>query len=217
MIPRSLLSLLLVVAATMSVAATDLLYMKDFTIQPGGTAQVEILLDNEEQYTAFQTDLYLPEGLTLDLQSVALTGRKSSDHTLATSVLVNGAVRVMSYSLQLQPYSGTSGALLTFRVLASEDMPLPATFVLKNTRLTKVSGEKIALADGGCTVSNIKIGDVNLDGSVSVADVTALIAKVLNGSALTDYMAYADVNADGIVNIGDVTALIGKVLRGDVN
>ena len=208
---------MLVVAATFSVAATDLLFMKDFNIQPGGTALVEILLDNEEQYTAFQTDLYLPEGLTLDLQSVALTDRKSSDHTVVTSVLVNGAVRVMSYSLQLQPYSGTSGALLTFRVAASEDMSLPATFVLKNTRLTKVSGEKITLANGSCTVSNLKIGDVNLDGSVSVADVTALIGKVLNGSALTDYMACADVNADGIVNIGDVTALISKVLSGDVD
>lgn len=208
---------MLVVAATFSVAATDLLFMKDFNIQPGGTALVEILLDNEEQYTAFQTDLYLPEGLTLDLQSVALTDRKSSDHMVVTSVLVNGAVRVMSYSLQLQPYSGTSGALLTFRVAASEDMSLPATFVLKNTRLTKVNGEKITLANGGCTVSNLKIGDVNSDGSVSVADVTALIGKVLNGSALTDYMACADVNADGIVNIGDVTALISKVLSGDVD
>lgn len=207
----------MVVAATLSVAATDLLFMEDFAILPGGSAQVEILLDNEDQYTAFQTDLYLPEGLTLDLESLALTDRKSSDHTLVTSVLVNGAVRVMSYSLQLQPYSGTSGALLTFKVVASEEMPFPATFVLKNTRLTKVSGEKIALANGGCTVSKLKVGDVNLDGTITIADVTALISKVLNGSALTHYMAYADLNADGIVNISDVTALIGKVLRGDVD
>ena len=44
MIPKSLLSILMVVAATFSVAATDHLFIEDFTIQPGQTAQVEVLL-----------------------------------------------------------------------------------------------------------------------------------------------------------------------------
>ncbi len=213
MIPKSLLSLLMVVAATFSVAATDLLRMEDFTIQPGESAVVELLLENEEQCTAFQTDIYLPEGLSLDVQSVALTDRKSSDHIIASSVLVNGAVRLMSYSMGVQPYSGNSGALATLRVVADEEMTLPAAVVLKNSRITTMAGQKILLANDSCTVSAFKLGDVNLDGAVTVADVTTLIGNVLKGAA-AEYMACADLNGDSMVTVADVTALIAKVLRG---
>ncbi len=213
MIPKSLLSLLMVVAATFSVAATDLLRMEDFTIQPGESAVVELLLENEEQCTAFQTDIYLPEGLSLDVQSVALTGRKSSDHIIVSSVLVNGAVRLMSYSMGVQPYSGNSGALATLRVVADEEMTFPATVVLKNSRITTMAGQKILLANDSCMVSAFKLGDVNLDGAVTVADVTTLIGKVLKGAA-AEYMACADLNGDSMVTVADVTALIAKVLRG---
>lgn len=52
-------------------------------------------------------------------------------------------------------------------------------------------------------------GDINCDGEVNIADVTALIRKVLNGTAT----AADDVNGDGAANIADVTALIRMVLR----
>ena len=93
MITRSLLSIIMVVAATFGAAATDLFHIEDFNIEPGQTAQVEILLDNEVQYTAFQSDLYLPEGLVLEAQSVALTDRKA-DHSIATSVLADGGDQI---------------------------------------------------------------------------------------------------------------------------
>ena len=52
-------------------------------------------------------------------------------------------------------------------------------------------------------------GDVNGDGSVTIADVTALIDILLgNGTA----PAAADVNGDGSVTIADVTALIDMLL-----
>ena len=52
-------------------------------------------------------------------------------------------------------------------------------------------------------------GDINCDGEVNIADVTALIRKVLNGTAT----AADDLNGDGAANIADVTALIRLVLR----
>lgn len=217
MIPKSLLSLLMVVAATFSVAATDLLFVEDFSILPGESAMVELQMESEEQLTAFQTDLYLPEGLTVDVQSITLTDRKSSDHTLITSVLVNGAVRLMSYSMGVQPYDGNTGAVVTFRVEASEDMSFPATFVLKNSRLTTVSGQKIVLDNGSSTVSAAKRGDVNGDGIVTITDVTALINKLLTGEAAATYAAVNDVNADHNVTITDVTFLINNLLSGTAN
>ena len=52
-------------------------------------------------------------------------------------------------------------------------------------------------------------GDINGDGSVNIADVTALIGQVLRGIQTED----GDLNGDGTVNIADVTALITLVLK----
>lgn len=54
-------------------------------------------------------------------------------------------------------------------------------------------------------------GDVNGDGSVSIADVTTLIDLLLNGGEMTEQ---ADVDADGQVGIKDVTVLIDLLLAG---
>ena len=55
-------------------------------------------------------------------------------------------------------------------------------------------------------------GDVNGDGSVNIADVTALIDLLLGGSTISNPVA--DCNLDGTVNIADVTALIDYLLSG---
>ena len=55
-------------------------------------------------------------------------------------------------------------------------------------------------------------GDVDGDGSVNIADVTALIDLLLGGGTITNPVA--DCNQDGGVNISDVTALIDFLLAG---
>ena len=55
-------------------------------------------------------------------------------------------------------------------------------------------------------------GDVNSDGSVNAADVTALYNYILNGDQT--YLANSDVNNDGAVNAGDVTAVYNVILGG---
>ena len=53
-------------------------------------------------------------------------------------------------------------------------------------------------------------GDVNGDGEVNIADVTALIDYLLGGGDINE--AAADVNSDNDINIADVTALIDYLL-----
>lgn len=60
-------------------------------------------------------------------------------------------------------------------------------------------------------------GDVNNDGSVSIADVTALINALLSGAnepTSTFSPTNADCNQDGGMSISDVTALINYLLSG---
>ena len=58
-------------------------------------------------------------------------------------------------------------------------------------------------------------GDVNNDGSVTVADVTALV-NIINGTSANPYqdaeVNIADVDKDGNVNKNDITALVKIIL-----
>ncbi|MDY6300267.1 MAG: dockerin type I repeat-containing protein [Bacteroidales bacterium] len=57
-------------------------------------------------------------------------------------------------------------------------------------------------------------GDVDGNGKVDIADVTALIDSLLSNSTTIDTVA-ADVDGDGNTSISDVTALIDKLLSGE--
>ena len=58
------------------------------------------------------------------------------------------------------------------------------------------------------------LGDVNSDGQVSIADVTAMIDYLLGGNADNINLDAADVNASQDVSIADVTMLIDMLLSG---
>lgn len=198
--------------------ATDRLYIQDFTMGPGETRTVEILLDNETAYTAFQFDLYLPTGLTVEQEDgdyiFDLTPRKSRDHSIASQPQSSGAIRVISYSPHINAYSGNSGALVTFSLTASADFEGPATIRLKNILFTTVPGTEVAFADETCTVTTAHPwakGDVNHDQLVDINDVTDLIAQVL-GTDPGICLICADIYEDNLVDINDVTSLINKVL-----
>ena len=58
-------------------------------------------------------------------------------------------------------------------------------------------------------------GDVDGDGSVNIADVTALIDYLLSGDATGVNLDMADCDLDGEINIADVTSLIDYLLSGN--
>ena len=60
-----------------------------------------------------------------------------------------------------------------------------------------------------------KIGDVNNDSNVNIADVTSLIDYLLGGDESLINLVNADVNNDKVINIADVTALIDLLLSGN--
>ena len=62
---------------------------------------------------------------------------------------------------------------------------------------------------------NITPGDVNVDGRVTIKDVTDLINYLLSGDASAIDLGAADVNNSGTITIADVTALINMLLSGN--
>ena len=67
-------------------------------------------------------------------------------------------------------------------------------------------GEPLAL-----TLETLQPGDANGDGTVSIADVTAIINKINNAVSGTFVETAADVNGDGVISIADVTGVINII------
>ena len=94
------------------------LFIEDFSIAEGETRQIAIMLNNNAAFSAFQADIYLPEGL--EIVGAELSERKA-DHTLAYAMRNNGSVRLLSYSMGLNSYSGSEGELVYLTVKATDN------------------------------------------------------------------------------------------------
>ncbi len=93
------------------------------SIAVGGSNTVEIGLNNfDSDLVAFQMDLTLPEGVSLDKDGCSLSSRiTDEEQELTIGKLENGDYRLTSSSLSLTPISGTEGTLLTLKLTATED------------------------------------------------------------------------------------------------
>lgn len=206
-------------------ANDDRLYIEDLIIEPGETLSVPVLLINNIAYSGFQTDLYLPDGLSVDMEDdeyiIDLTSRKDYSHSVSCYQQSDGAIRIYVSSMSTASFSGNSGAILTISLTASNTFHGPATISLKNTICAEPIGTKHVLQDEVCIVnssmSEVILGDVNSDGSVNISDVTALINFLLTDNATGINLTAANCNQDGSVNISDVTLLINYLLTNSWN
>ena len=94
----------------------DRMIGEDITFASGETRRVSIQLDNEMDYSAFQLDLQLPDGLTAS--NFQLTDR-AGNHTFDVNTLQNGNIRALCYSPTMTSINGHEGALLTFDMTAT--------------------------------------------------------------------------------------------------
>ena len=218
---RKLVFVAMCLLAALSAEAVDTFYINDFSINPGETKQVEINLDNELSYTALQADIYLPEGLTIEQEDgdylFELTNRKGNNHTISSTMLSNGAIRILIASQTLKTFSGNSGPLVTFNITADNSFSGPKTMEMKNiiatdserilhyfpNQVTTVSqdngqtptgeNDRFYINDFSISAGGTKQVEINLDNELSY---TALQADIYLPEGLTieqedgDYMFF---------------------------
>ena len=202
--------------AVMAMGARDRLYINDFSINAGQTKTIQVLLANDTTYCAMQTDIVLPAGLTIEFDGdefIVDPTSRCSNHAVSTNQLADGAVRVFVSSQNPRAFTGSSGAIVTFSLKAASSFT-KGNITLRNNVLVEMNGTRHVLANSTAKVNGGSSegirGDVNGDGIVSGADVTALYNVLLDGATVA---GSADVNGDGVVSGADVTALYNLLLN----
>ncbi len=144
-----------------SAQATNDVVVGDVTIPQGGSGVVNIELNNnDDEFTAYQFRLILPEGLNFVADKKGnpsfVAGDRYDDHSISSSTL--GVFSCISTTLA--PISGTSGSLLSVDVTASADVAV-------GTKLNVTLGE-IECTTSGTSPKAVKFEDVTF--TVTIGD-----------------------------------------------
>ena len=136
--------------------------------------------------------------------------------TIITMLIALVAICASAETYSYLKFTKTNGSTVTCSVEG-----LKITYDNANVTVTNAEGTTtIALAEvrdmyfsnDGSTTPVYQLGDVNMDGDVNIADVTALIDYLLNGDDSAIDLTAANVNEDNSVDISDVTHLIDMLL-----
>lgn len=222
---KALVCLLAVAAVATAPAAMAAcrIYPADCSLVAGGTANLTIMMDNDEDYLNFQMDIHLPDGIRPVFNggyvSVSRTSR-TNGHTVeaayeteAGANLPDGVMRVMAYSGQNRVIAGNSGAVVTVEIEADESLEPGTTFEVQAFNIVTVSAEavttRIELPDEQFNINIISatpLADVlsdGTDGNVYLVQEKLTVVEV-SEKAGSVFASDGDGNWIRIVASGDV-------------
>lgn len=146
-----------------------------FTINPGEEKTIDVQLNNpDDDITAFQFDVNLPDGLTFEtnesnINSANTNERLSDSHVISSKIQSNGDLRTVCFSTSNDPITGKNGRVATIRIKADNNLSIGTYYLtLHNIHLAHVNGmneispsnHKTAISVGQIT----SISDINDNG-----------------------------------------------------
>lgn len=154
------------------VSAEDKFYLPDFEISAGETKELAIQFDceNANDYVAFQFDLYLPEGLTVEQKkgkyNFTFNTDRNDGHTFTSAGQTDGAIRVLAASLSNSCFWEESGDFVYFSVTASERFSGTHDIELTNIYFSTIQGERKTLSD---TKTKVTVSGGNETVAISIS------------------------------------------------
>lgn len=192
----------------------------DTACYQGDTIVIPIAMTNRDNIISFQTDIFLPDGLEMLQEEgeylVEPSDRMTRNHSIISSDISSGAIRVMCYSSNYKPFEGNSGDdLFYITVKVANKAEGDYTIALRNTLFTNNDFEEKTGPDVFANV-NVKaymMGDTNNSGTVTVTDVVVTSQYVLEQNPQPFVFLAADVNEDGNITVTDVSRIAWMVLN----
>lgn len=187
----------------------------------GAEFRLPIEMNNVNEISAVQFDLYLPEGMLLSTDEygdyqIELGDRTTARrHSVSSRVMSDGALRVVVSSTQNATFTGNSGTLLSLVLFPQTTMEAGDYDVeLKNIVLTDPQATRYAAVDmkSVVTVSAYTMGDVNNDTHIDVADLTGVVLFILENADASLVFNAADMDGNGVVEVNDYAALVNVIL-----
>ena len=183
------LLLLMLLALPIASRAKDVFYIQPFNIVPGDTKTISLNLDNANGYRGFQTDIVLPEGLSIVKQTnnslaISPTSRASS-FALSSNEIGDRTTRLLCYSAQYETISGNSGALVNIQVKASSDFA-GGYVQLKNTIFSNENNQDVNMDDSQVSVQTKEQNFISVaDDEVTAGKGKAFALQLTNETSLT--------------------------------
>jgi len=217
------------VVSTRAAAAGYSLDILPFVLEAEGSKTIALeLTDPTESFTAFQCDLYLPEGISIETNnrgkykfSFNEERTEAAYHTLSGSLQADGAVRMLCYSTDSEVFLGTEGALIYIPLTADASLAAGVyEFSIASTVLTYQDGVKvtpdtykgsIVVGDGG------EVQEVKLYGRYT-SEVLGEYSTVLAANScitsvdLTEAIYFPE---DGLLTTGNPNTIV-YLAEGDV-
>lgn len=172
---KKIITFLALLTGIISATAQPTINVANVTVPKGMNGTFKVELENAEEYTAFQMNLTLPDGITY------VSASKSSRFADQEFFITEGTyIQFLSYTMSHTPFSGNSGTLFTVKVHADETLEVGTelTATLSGIELTNANDEAVNLGNINFTIT---IGEpvVVLDEeSETVPEATETIASV---------------------------------------
>ena len=136
--------------------------------------------------------------------------------TIITMLIALVAICASAETYSYVKFTKTNGTTVTCSVeglkITYDNTNVTVTNAEGTTTLALAEVKDMYFSNDGSTTPVYQLGDVNMDGDVNIADVTALIDYLLNGDDSVIDLTAANVNEDNSVDISDVTHLIDMLL-----
>ncbi len=175
-----------------------------------------VSMDNEDEITALQCDVFLPDGFTLAQDSVGkylidvVGERVTGSHTVSARQLDNGVVRVLITSPEAQPFAGHKGELFGLRVkVAHEVVEGSYEVTIGNIILADVKSTtyNAAAVTSQIFVKTYQQGDANGDGMINVGDYVTAANYILELNPDPFIFSAADVDQNKAIDVGDLVGI----------
>ena len=200
------------------------LVLDNLSASPGGQIVLPINMNNEDEITAIQFDLYLPSGVTIAEDTdgallIDLADRTTySKHALSYRLQEDGAMRIVCFSNNSSTFTGNEGTVINVTLNVSSTIEdKDYVIAAKNIELSSKNGVAYLPRDAKATLSinSFMLGDVDGNGRISINDVVCIVNYILGKPNLVFIEPAADVDGSGRISINDVVVLINDYILGN--
>ncbi len=134
-------------------AGTFTMQLPDINIPGNTNFWLDLEITNENSFSGFQCDVFLPSGFSYVPGSVALNSARAADHVIDAGMLPGTRLlRITSSSPSLSDFAGDSGAIAGFE-LAAPPQTGSYTLPINNAVITNASGQNLIPVTQPATVT----------------------------------------------------------------